>query len=153
MIAERIKVLSVPAGEFITCVGGWNRNGLAEKRLPTPAELDDAAPKNPVYLSETGGGGQAVTNTSGRAFFQDKGVNVDPTTGTLTTGQGLAALQSRRRTPTGSGTAWLMDFAAARATMVTDMERPAPPLLVSQVRLALNLWRQKKLRASAPILQ
>ena len=36
MIAERIKVLSVPAGEFITCIGGWNRNGLAEKRLPTP---------------------------------------------------------------------------------------------------------------------
>src|SRR5262249_39544786 len=56
MIAERIKMLSVPPGEFITCVGGWNRNGLAEKRLPTPAELDEAAPKNPVYLSETGGG-------------------------------------------------------------------------------------------------
>src|SRR5499433_1744761 len=94
MIAERIKMLSVPPGEFITCVGGWNRNGLAETRLPTPGELDDAAPKNPVYLSETGGGGQAVTNTLGRMFFQDKGVNVDLTTGTLTAGQGLAALQS-----------------------------------------------------------
>jgi hypothetical protein len=36
MIVERIKALSVPAGEFITCIGGWNRNGLAEKRLPPP---------------------------------------------------------------------------------------------------------------------
>lgn len=68
---------TVPAGGFITCIGGWNRNGLAEKRLPTPAELDAAAPQNPVYLSETSGGGQAVTNTAGRAFFTAAGVAVD----------------------------------------------------------------------------
>ena len=148
MIVERIKALSVPAGEFITCVGGWNRNGLAEKRLPTPAELDDAAPKHPVYLSETGGGGQAVTNTSGRAFFQDKGVNVDPTAGTLTAGQGLAALQSvqtdadRQR-----GTAELMDFAASLGlTMVTDMGTAGAAVTgIPGFDYALNLWRQKKL--------
>src|SRR5262245_30300191 len=35
---------TAPAGAFLTCIGGWNRNGLAEKRLPTPAELDLAAP-------------------------------------------------------------------------------------------------------------
>jgi predicted amidohydrolase YtcJ len=148
MIAERIKVLSVPAGEFITCIGGWNRNGLAEKRLPTPAELDDAAPKNPVYLSETGGGGQAVTNTIGRMFFQDKGVNVDPAVGTLTAGQGLAALQSvqtdadRQR-----GTAELMDFAASVGlTMVTDMGTAGAAVTgIPGFDYALNLWRQGNL--------
>jgi predicted amidohydrolase YtcJ len=148
MIAERIKVLSVAAGEFITCIGGWNRNGLAEKRLPTPAELDAAAPKNPVYLSETGGGGQAVTNTIGRMFFQDKGVNVDPTAGTLTAGQGLAALQSvqtdadRQR-----GTAELMDFAASLGlTMVTDMGTAGAAVTgIPGFDYALNLWRQGNL--------
>ena len=82
----------VPAGQFLTCIGGWNRNGLAEKRLPTPAELDAAAPAHGVYLSETGGGGQAVTNTLGRAFFTTAGVPVDATTGVLAAGAGRAAL-------------------------------------------------------------
>jgi predicted amidohydrolase YtcJ len=148
MIAERIKMLSVPPGEFITCVGGWNRNGLAEKRLPTPAELDEAAPKNPVYLSETGGGGQAVTNTLGRIFFQDNNVNVDPTTGTLMPGQGLAALQSvqtdaeRQR-----GTAELMDFAASLGlTMVTDMGTAGAAVAgIPGFDYALDLWRQGNL--------
>src|SRR5262245_16381747 len=36
MISDRAR--TVPPGDFITCVGGWNRNGLAEKRLPTPSE-------------------------------------------------------------------------------------------------------------------
>jgi predicted amidohydrolase YtcJ len=73
MISDRAR--TVPAGEFITCIGGWNRNGFAEKRLPTPSELDAAAPQNPVYLSETGGGGQAVTNTSWHRFLPVPGRN------------------------------------------------------------------------------
>jgi predicted amidohydrolase YtcJ len=83
---------TAPAGAFLTCIGGWNRNGLAERRLPTPAELDAAAPAHAVYLSETGGGGQAVTNTLGRAFFTTAGVPVDATTGVLAAGAGRAAL-------------------------------------------------------------
>ena len=83
---------TAPAGAFLTCIGGWNRNGLAERRLPTPAELDAAAPAHAVYLSETGGGGQAVTNTLGRAFFTAAGVAVDATTGVLGAGAGRAAL-------------------------------------------------------------
>src|SRR5256885_14772466 len=68
MIVARIRELDVPAGEFITCVGGWNINGLAEKRLPTLAELDAAAPNHAVYLSTTCAGG-AVTNSFGKNFF------------------------------------------------------------------------------------
>ena len=67
MIAARTK--SVPAGQFITNVGGWNTSGLSEARMPTLAELDSAAPQHAVYLSTTGPGG-AVTNSLGRTFFQ-----------------------------------------------------------------------------------
>src|SRR5215510_7153712 len=74
---------SVPAGEFITCIGGWNHTQFAEARRPTKAELDEAAPKHPVYISGTGAGTGAITNTLGRAFFAGKGVNVDEATGVV----------------------------------------------------------------------
>ena len=81
-------------------------------------------------------------------FFQDKGVNVDPTAGTLTAGQGLAALQSvqtdadRQR-----GTAELMDFAASLGlTMVTDMGTAGAAVTgIPGFDYALNLWRQGNL--------
>ena len=97
-LADRAR--TAPAGAFLTCIGGWNRNGLAERRLPTPAELDAAAPAHGVYLSETGGGGQAVTNTLGRAFFTTAGVAVDPTTGVLAAGAGRPRSSRSRRSTT-----------------------------------------------------
>jgi predicted amidohydrolase YtcJ len=112
----------VPIGEFITCIGGWNRNGLAEKRLPTPGELDAAAPLHPVYLSETGGGNQAVTNSAGKAFFTAAGVTVDPVTGVLSAGPARAALNATqtaasRRQGTVEGIAWV---ASLGMTMIAD---------------------------------
>jgi Amidohydrolase family/TAT (twin-arginine translocation) pathway signal sequence len=50
MISDR--ALTVPVGDFITCVGGWNRNGFAEQRLPTPSELDAAAPEPRIPLGD-----------------------------------------------------------------------------------------------------
>ncbi len=38
---------SVPAGAFMTSMGGWNPAQFAEKRLPTLAELDAAAAQPP----------------------------------------------------------------------------------------------------------
>ena len=90
--AGRAGALACRSAGMLTCIGGWNRNGLAEKRLPTPAELNAAAPLHGVYLSETGGGGQAVTNSVGAAFFGGAGVAVEPTTGTLNAAAGRAAL-------------------------------------------------------------
>ena len=143
MISDRAR--TVPVGDFISCVGGWNRNGFDEKRLPTPSELDAAAPQNPVYLSETGGGGQAVTNTSGIAFFQSRGVTVDPSTGILPAAQGLAALQAvQTEEDKQRGTAEVMDFASSLGlTMVHDhggLSGLAP------YQYALNLWRQGNLK-------
>jgi predicted amidohydrolase YtcJ len=37
-------------GAWITVVGGWARDQLREKRAPTPQELDEAAPDNPVFI-------------------------------------------------------------------------------------------------------
>src|SRR5690606_20789561 len=45
------RAATVPRGELITCIGGWNPLQLREARLPTRAELDDAAPDHAVYLS------------------------------------------------------------------------------------------------------
>jgi predicted amidohydrolase YtcJ len=154
-IAELLQMISdraqtVPGGDFITCIGGWNRNGLAEQRLPTPSELDAAAPENPVYLSETGGGGQAVTNTSGIAFFQSQGVTVNSMTGTLTAAQGLAALQAvQTEEDKQRGTAEVMDFASSLGvTMVNELGQGIFSLdpLESQYRYGLNLWRHGKLK-------
>lgn len=73
--AIRAKAAAVPAGQWITAVGGWAPNQFAERRLPTLAELDAAAPNHPVYL-QTGFTGPAATNTRGQAFLQGKGVAV-----------------------------------------------------------------------------
>ena len=147
MISARIKELSVPAGEFITCVGGWNINGLAEKRLPTVAELDKAAPNHPVYLSTTGAGG-AVTNTPGRAFFASRGVTVNDN-GTLNAGQGLAALQAvQTEEDRQRGTAEAIDFAASLGlTCVTDMGTVGAAVVgIPGFKYVLNLWRDDNLK-------
>jgi predicted amidohydrolase YtcJ len=43
-----------PAGTWIVVAGGWMPTQFAERRLPTRAELDAAAPGHPVYLQILG---------------------------------------------------------------------------------------------------
>src|SRR5215211_4173844 len=66
IIAARVK--AIPRGAWVTTIGGFHRNMLVPPgempRLPTLAELDAAAPNNPVYLSESFFGPSA-TNTPG----------------------------------------------------------------------------------------
>jgi predicted amidohydrolase YtcJ len=158
MISERAQ--TAPPGEFITCAGGWNRNGFAERRLPTLSELDAAAPQNPVYLTETGGGGAGVTNASGRTFFESNGVTVDATTGVLNAAQGFIALRqaeladdpivSNRLT----GTEEVIDFVSGLGmTMVHDVGGNGgfagnPTLFVDlkPYDQALDLWRENDLK-------
>jgi predicted amidohydrolase YtcJ len=75
--AQRASGLS--AGAWITTIGGFHRNHLVPNdqtpRLPTLAELDAAAPNNPVYLSE-GFSGPSATNSLGKAFFESLGIPV-----------------------------------------------------------------------------
>src|ERR1700734_1265560 len=55
----------VPAGAWITSMGGWHPNQWAEHRHPTLAELDQAVPDRPVFLYERFTG-PAATNTLGK---------------------------------------------------------------------------------------
>jgi predicted amidohydrolase YtcJ len=80
-IADR--AATAPPGAFITCIGGWNHTQFAERRRPTRAELDEAAPMHAVYISGTGGGTGAIGNGLARTFFEARGVAVDPQTGVV----------------------------------------------------------------------
>jgi predicted amidohydrolase YtcJ len=66
VLAARRK--SVPAGQWITSMGGWHPNQWAEHRHPTLKELDAAVPDRPVLLYERFTG-PCVTNSLGKAFF------------------------------------------------------------------------------------
>ena len=97
LIAARAK--TTPAGEFITSMGGWNPAQLTEKRLPTLAELDAAAPRNPVLVYQ-GFTGPSATNTPGKTFFTSKGVAVDDKGAIGANGPSLAALNALRAAQT-----------------------------------------------------
>ena len=58
----------VPAGAWITSMGGWHPNQWAEHRHPTLAELDQAVPDRPVLLYERFTG-PCATNSLGKAYF------------------------------------------------------------------------------------
>src|SRR5580693_5862171 len=60
----------VSAENFITTIGGFSPNQFKEVRLPTLAELDAAVPHRPVFI-QVGFTGPAVTNTLGKAFFDN----------------------------------------------------------------------------------
>ncbi len=58
-IADRAE--TTPAGEWIVGTSGWHESLLAEGRMPTRWELDEAAPHNPVIIPR---GGHVVTVNS-----------------------------------------------------------------------------------------
>ena len=80
-IAEALAIYAaraarVPAGAWITTIGGFHFNHLyanptdkTAARFPTLAELDRRAPNNPVWLSISFNG-PSVTNTAGRNIFE-----------------------------------------------------------------------------------
>ncbi|MBX6722810.1 MAG: amidohydrolase family protein [Dactylosporangium sp.] len=75
----RERAAKLPAGAWITTIGGFHRNHLVPPdqtpRLPTLAELDEAVPDHPVYISE-GFSGPSTTNSLGKAFFESLGIPV-----------------------------------------------------------------------------
>ncbi|GIF62064.1 amidohydrolase [Asanoa ishikariensis] len=90
----RARARTAPAGTFITTIGGFHFNQFKEVRLPTLAELDAAAPHHPVYIS-VGFVGPGVTNSLGKAFFE----NVPGPDGPVTVGAdgSIAALTQTGR--------------------------------------------------------
>ena len=97
LLQARAKTL--PPGAFLTAMGGWNIAQFAEKRFPTLAELDAAAPNHPVFLFQAFTG-PAATNTLGKAFFTAKGVAVSDTGAIAANAPSLAALNALRAAQT-----------------------------------------------------
>lgn len=136
------RAASVPAGAFITCIGGWNHTQLAENRRPTQSDLDAAAPKHGVYISGTGGGTGAITNSVGRAFFAARGVMVDAATGVVASAPAaVSALQA-------------VQTSADRLRGTADLNAHASSLGLTGVinagnladqEFALTLWRKDML--------
>ena len=48
--AEFEQAARTPKGQWVRVVGGWSADQFAEKRLPTLAELNAAAPDTPVFV-------------------------------------------------------------------------------------------------------
>jgi predicted amidohydrolase YtcJ len=71
----KARAAGIPAGAWITTIGGFHSNHFNELRLPTLAELDAAVPANPVYIS-IAFAGPSTTNGLGKAFFEARGVTV-----------------------------------------------------------------------------
>src|SRR5580698_69842 len=97
--AIKARSAQVPKGEFISAMGGWNTAQFVEKRMPTLAELDAAAPGHPVILYQ-GFTGPAATNSAGRAFFTSKGVAVSATGAIAANAPSVAALNAMRSVQT-----------------------------------------------------
>jgi len=93
--ALKARSRDVPAGGFITAMGGWNPAQFAEKRLPTLAELDAAVPNHPVLVFQAFTG-PAATNTRGRAFFAERGIAVSETGTIGGNAPSMAALNALR---------------------------------------------------------
>jgi len=106
----------VPAGQFVTTIGGFNPVQFVEKRLPTLAELDAIAPANPVYI-QVSFTGPSVTNSAGRTFFQSRGIAVGNDGAIAANGPTVAALNALRSIQTFAdkkrSTVDAMNYAAA----------------------------------------
>jgi predicted amidohydrolase YtcJ len=112
----RARAKNVPKGEFITAMGGWNPAQFAEKRLPTSAELDAAAPDHPVIVYQAFTGPAAV-NSRAKAFFAAKGIAVNDTGIIAANAPSVAALDALRAAQTFAdqkrGTVDAMAYAAS----------------------------------------
>jgi predicted amidohydrolase YtcJ len=91
----KARAKNVPAGQFITSMGGWNPAQFAEKRLPTLAELDAATSDHPVLVFQAFTG-PAATNTRGSAFFNERKIVVSDTGQIGANAPSIAALNALR---------------------------------------------------------
>jgi predicted amidohydrolase YtcJ len=75
----RAKAATLTNGEWITSIGGFDINQFVPPpgmpRFPTLAELDSVTPNHPVFI-QMSFSGPSVTNSLGRRFFTQAGIEV-----------------------------------------------------------------------------
>lgn len=114
----RGRAATLPAGSWI--VGrGWDEGKFAERRLPSAADLDAAAPEHPVFLTNTTGH-YSVTNSVALRLAGISRATPDPPNGTID------------RAADGSPTGVLKESARAM------VERLIPPLSAEQVAAGMR---------------
>src|SRR5437868_10872312 len=91
----KTRAKNVPAGGFITAMGGWNFAQFAEKRMPTLAELDAADADHPVIVFQSFTGPAAV-NTKGKGFFSGRNIAVSDIGAIAANAPSIAALNALR---------------------------------------------------------
>ena len=127
----KARAKEVPAGGFITAMGGWNFAQFAEKRMPTLAELDAADADHPVIVFQSFTGPAAV-NTKARTFFASRNVVVSDTGAIAINAPSLAALNALRAVQTFEdqkrGTISALNY-SARVGVTTNVDMGAfiPP--------------------------
>jgi predicted amidohydrolase YtcJ len=118
----KAKVALVKPGEWITG-SGWDEGKLAERRYITAADLDAAAPNNPVWLVHTTGH-YGVANSFALKLAHITAATRDPTAGTID------------RDPRGNPTGVLKEASMDRVT------RLIPPTTPEQMRQAILYIQQ-----------
>jgi hypothetical protein len=75
----RARATTLPNGEWLTSIGGFDINQFVPPpgtpRFPTLAELDSVTPNHPVFI-QMSFAGPAVTNSAGKRFFEQLGIEV-----------------------------------------------------------------------------
>lgn len=115
--AVREAAAGKPAGEWILSSACWHESLLAEGRMPTRGELDEAAPDHPVFLPR--GGHIAAVNSAALARAGIDAETPNP--------QGGLVVRDADGRPTGL----LLDA----ASMLVRRVLPPPPAMERQVEL------------------
>lgn len=153
--AIRARTETVPKGEWVTAIGGWDPiQFVGENRLPTLAELNNASPHHPfmIFLRANG---PAVTNKLGRVLFLDGGIEVGADGSIAQGAQSIAAFDYLKSLQTETdrqrGAVEFMHHANSLGlTSIRDVagtERPGAQLFSPDrdYDTMLSLWRNDKL--------
>ena len=153
--AIQVRAASVPKGEWVTAIGGWDPiQFIDENRFPTFAELSSASPNHPfmIFLRANG---PAVTNNLGRDLLLHGGIEVGADGSIAQGGQSIAAFDYLKSLQTEAdrrrGAVEFMHHANSLGlTSIRDVagtERPGAQLFSPDrdYDTMLGLWRNDKL--------
>jgi len=153
--AIRSRAATVPEGEWITAIGGWDPiQFFGENRFPTIGELNSASPDHP-FLIFLRANGPAATNNRGRDLLAAGGIEVGQDGGIAQGEQSIAAFDYLKSLQTDedrqrSAIEYMHHANSLGLTSIRDVagtERPGAQLFEPDhdYDTMLGLWRKGKL--------